>query len=130
MYMCKCRPNEREQQAEQAAPEASVYPAPPGGFAREADTGVSSLASKGDKTTGVGLDNATGADKHAGMDSLPGPASPAPSRSSLTGEGSGGYTASPKSWYELVVCVGFVPLGAGLLPFLMCCYHWRRSQWL
>ena len=37
-------------------------------------------------------------------DSVPGPSSPAVQRSALTSEGSGGYTASPKSWYAYLLC--------------------------
>jgi len=77
------------QQLEAAVQGSAAYPAPPGPSPQASATEHTEISSPGRSDGG------------AVKEVLAGPSSPAPQRSSLTGEGSGGYTASPKSWYVL-----------------------------
>ncbi|KAL0038199.1 hypothetical protein WJX79_007719 [Trebouxia sp. C0005] len=79
--------DEPGQQPEAAVLGSAAYPAPPGPSPRASATGHTEVSSPGR------------GDNAAVKEGLAGPSSPSSSRSSRTGEGSGGYTASPKSWF-------------------------------
>lgn len=81
------RLDEPVQQAEADWAGSAAYPAPPGPSLPASATGHTDVSSP------------SRGDGGAVKEGLAGPSSPAPPRSSLTGEGSGGYTASPKSWF-------------------------------
>ncbi|DBA92750.1 TPA: hypothetical protein ACH3X1_002948 [Trebouxia sp. C0004] len=81
------RLDEPGQQPAAGVPGSAAYPAPPGPSAPASATAHTEVSSPGR------------GDSAAVKESLAGPSSPTPPRSSLTGEGSGGYTASPKSWF-------------------------------
>ena len=84
-----CRLHEPIQQPEAAVLGSAAYPAPPGPSPPASATGHTEVSSPGR------------GDSAAVKEGLAGPSSRVPPRSSLTGQGSGGYTASPKSWYVL-----------------------------
>ena len=99
-----CRLGEPGQQPEAGVPGSAAYPAPPGASAPASATTNTEASSPGR------------GDSAAVKESLAGPSSPAPPRSSLTGEGSGGYTASPKSWY-ILFCIHFILTAGALLDY-------------